>query len=263
MRTVVTLSNSGELLSRVAIACACFVPSPSAGPFGSADVIASAPLSCRYGARIAVYQPPPGTSSTTCMSGLIPKNASVSAGWRYLSRARSASVRAGFDSADASAGSIEAACDDSAALSVDDVLWHAATSMSTRAMRYIGGAYPHRASTYSRTHCDTCVYRHAARCERAFHNMIAAMVGAATAAAITTMSNQPRSSGPSNARIWINVTTASSVMIDASTFARPRRHRVLSTNSAVATATSKPTQPYCQILDGNHRALIGSASSAV
>src|SRR5580698_8929396 len=145
MRTVVTLSNSGELLSRVAIACACFVPSPSAGPFGSADVIASAPLSCRYGARIAVYQPPPGTSSTTCMSGLSPKNASVSAGWRYLSRARSASVRAGFDNTAVGAGSIDA-CD----YSVDDVLWHAATSMSTRAMRYMGGAYPHRARAYSR-----------------------------------------------------------------------------------------------------------------
>jgi hypothetical protein len=38
------------------------------------------PLPFTYGARIAVYQPPNGQSSTTVMFGWMPKNASVSTG---------------------------------------------------------------------------------------------------------------------------------------------------------------------------------------
>src|SRR5262245_18823454 len=42
---------------------------------------------------MAVYQPPPGQSSTTRELGATPKNSSVSRGWRWTSRARCASVR--------------------------------------------------------------------------------------------------------------------------------------------------------------------------
>ena len=41
-----------------------------------------------------MYQPPPGASSTTVMPGLMPKNVSVSYGWRALSRSALAGVRA-------------------------------------------------------------------------------------------------------------------------------------------------------------------------
>src|SRR5690349_24753914 len=46
-----------------------------------------------YGARISVYQPRLGQTSTTVISGLSPKNSSVCFGWRYWSRATLAGVR--------------------------------------------------------------------------------------------------------------------------------------------------------------------------
>ena len=48
------------------------------------------PDSARTGARIFVYQPPPGTSSKTLMSSFKPKNSSVWRGFRFASRAISA-----------------------------------------------------------------------------------------------------------------------------------------------------------------------------
>jgi len=57
------------------------------------------------GARISVYQPPPGHSSTIVSPGLTPKKASVSAGLRYLSRAVLAGVRVGAATAAAIAPS--------------------------------------------------------------------------------------------------------------------------------------------------------------
>ncbi len=54
----------------------------------------SLPSSRNAGARILVYQPPPGISSTTVMVSSRPKKSSVSTGNRLASRSRSASVRA-------------------------------------------------------------------------------------------------------------------------------------------------------------------------
>ena len=51
------------------------------------------PFPLLSGARISVYQPPPGHTSTTVSPGLTPKKASVWAGWRYRSRATFAGVR--------------------------------------------------------------------------------------------------------------------------------------------------------------------------
>src|SRR6185437_5157262 len=42
---------------------------------------------------ISVYQPPKGHNSTTVMFGRMPKNVSVSSGWRYSSRALFAAER--------------------------------------------------------------------------------------------------------------------------------------------------------------------------
>src|SRR6185437_15134580 len=56
-------------------------------PRGGEDASIKCPCAYRNGARISVNQPPPGASSITVMSGLMPKNSSVWIGCRYWSRA--------------------------------------------------------------------------------------------------------------------------------------------------------------------------------
>src|SRR6185295_3667118 len=54
----------------------------------------SLPCSASSGASTSVYQPPgPGHTSATVISGLMPKNSSVSSGWRQASRARFSAER--------------------------------------------------------------------------------------------------------------------------------------------------------------------------
>ncbi len=91
--TLTRAKSFGFDARRAAYCLAIWVPWSSGGPFGSRFVTTRRPLSATSGARMAVYQPPPGQSSTTVMSSRSPKNSSVSSGKPPLSRAVSTAGR--------------------------------------------------------------------------------------------------------------------------------------------------------------------------